>query len=106
MKYQVTVLAPAESDMRRIARWLADRSPDGARAWLTAYPSMLDALASRATSFALTEENGEFDFEIRQALFKTRKGKPYRAVFTIAGNEVRVLRVLGPGQAPLSDPDI
>jgi plasmid stabilization system protein ParE len=104
-KYRVTVLGTAESDMRRIAHWLAERSEAGARAWLAAYQSMLEALGSRAASFPLAEENGEFDLEIRQAIFKTRKGNPYRAVFTIYGDEVRVLRVLGPGQAPLSASD-
>jgi plasmid stabilization system protein ParE len=106
MTYRVIVLALAEADTRRIAHWLAARSPAGSRAWLAAYQAMLKSLYSNAASFALADENAEFEIEIRQALFKTRKGKPYRAVFTIAGDEARVLRVLGPGQAPLSPRDV
>ena len=106
MTYRVIVLAPAEADTRRIAHWLAARSPAGSRAWLAAYQSMLESLKSNAASFALADENAEFEIDVRQALFKTRKGNPYRAVFTILGEEVRVLRVLGPGQTPLSQRDV
>lgn len=44
--------------------------------------------------------------EVRQCLFKTRRGRTYRALYTIVEDEVRVLRVRGPGQAPLTDDEL
>jgi hypothetical protein len=51
---------------------------------------------------ALAPENEFVAREIRHIVFRTRHGRPYRALFTIVGNEVRILRVRGPGQAPLN----
>ena len=39
-------------------------------------------------------------------MFRARAGRTYRALFTIVGNEVRVLRVRGAGQAPMTPDDI
>ncbi len=45
---------------------------------------------------------------LKQAFFRTRRGRSYRAVFVIVGDivgdEVRILRVRGPGQE-LIEPD-
>ena len=38
------------------------------------------------------------DFEVRHMTFKTRRGRPYRLLFTLADREARVLHVRGPGQ--------
>lgn len=43
--------------------------------------------------------------EIRQLLFRTRKGRTYRALFDIQGKTVRVLRIRGPGQQLLAPED-
>ena len=51
-------------------------------------------------------EDEHFDIDVRQALFKTRRGRIYRMLFTIVGNEVRILRVRGPGQAPVVADDV
>jgi hypothetical protein len=39
--------------------------------------------------------------EVRQALFKTRRGRVYRALFFIESTDVFILRVRGAGQAPV-----
>jgi hypothetical protein len=52
---------------------------------------------------SIAPENAEFDFELRQALFKTRHGVPYRCVFTVVDDEVRILRVRGPGHELMKD---
>lgn len=106
MKFRVRVLRRAVQDVREIAKWIAERSRPGAESWLKAWERLLDRLAESADSFAIAEENDEFELEIRQGLFKTRRGRIYRAVFTIVDNEVRVLRVRGPGQAPLTPDDV
>lgn len=102
MKFNVKALRKAEADVRSIAKYLYDRSPQGAAAWLNAYREARARLASDANRCSQAEENDHFDFDVRQALFKTTRGRVYRMLFTIIGNEVRILRVRGPGQAPVS----
>jgi hypothetical protein len=46
-------------------------------------------------------EEGDCSIPLRQATFRTRHGRTYRAVFTIVGDQVRILRVRGPGRPPL-----
>jgi len=50
----------------------------------------------------LAVESDYVDFEVREVLFKTRRGLVYRALYTIRGDEVFVLHVRGPGQDFLS----
>ena len=98
MKLRIVVLRQADADIDSIITWLANRSPSGARSWYHALESALDWLESNAQSCGLAPENESFPEEIRQHLFKTRRGRPYRLLFTIAGPQVRILHVRGPGQ--------
>lgn len=106
MTYRVLVLRRAEADLRHIASWIQQRSPAGAQAWLDAFQKMVEKLARRPESFGAAEEDEEVKASLRQAFFRTRRGRLYRAVFTIVEDEVRILRVRGPGQAPITPPDI
>jgi len=63
-------------------------------------------LKQDAHSFGFAPENQDCDLEVRQALFKTRHGRVYRALFFIEGENVFILRVRGPGQAPVMPKDI
>jgi len=45
------------------------------------------------------------EYDVREVLFKTRKGNPYRILFTIQEAEVLILRVRGPGQDDLASTD-
>jgi plasmid stabilization system protein ParE len=106
MKYDVKALRKAEADIRSITTYLYERSPRGAAAWLDAYRQARTRLATSADRCGRAEENEHFDIDVRQALFKTRRGRIYRMLFTIVGNEVRILRVRGPGQAPFIADDL
>lgn len=106
MRFRVNVLRRAKQDQRRIVRWIAERSSSGAEAWVNAYERMLRRLAEHADTLALASENDDFDYALREVLFKTRRGLVYRAVFTIVGDEVRVLRIRGPGQDDLTREDV
>jgi len=46
------------------------------------------------------------DFEVRQIQFKVRSRRVYRALYFVEDNTVYVLRVRGPGQAPVDPDDI
>lgn len=100
--FQVHELGRAQDDVRSIAGWLAERSPQGAAAWLRAYDELTERLERQAPSFGPAHENDDCEFDVRQALFKTRRGRVYRALFFIEGQDVYILRVRGPGQAPLN----
>src|SRR5262249_6053442 len=106
MAYRVSVLARAERDVDTIAAWLFNRSPRGARRWLLAYESIKEKLDEDPLRYGLAPEDGRFDHQLRQIFFKTRRGRIYRAVFAVIGNEVRVLRVRGPHQPLLRRRDL
>jgi plasmid stabilization system protein ParE len=106
MKYNVVALRRADGDVRHIARWIADRSPQGAIAWLDTYEQLLRQLAEQASSCPAALEDADCHIPLKQVLFRTKRGRSYRAIFTIVSGEVRILRIRGPGQPPLSEDDL
>ena len=106
MKFAVHELPKVQADKRHIVEWLFQRSPLGAASWLDAYDKMVERLAMTADSFPVAQESDHLDLEVRQVLFKTRRGRMYRAIFHLVGNDVYVLRVRGPGQAPIRPDDL
>ncbi len=54
----------------------------------------------------LAPETEELQEELRHVMFRTRAGRTYRALFVVVGDEVRVLRVRGAGQPPVTSDDI
>ena len=57
MNFSVRELPKAISDVRSIAAWLHERSPQGSESWLDAYDSALERLKSNAASNRLAFEN-------------------------------------------------
>ncbi|MEX2309392.1 MAG: hypothetical protein WD738_17465 [Pirellulales bacterium] len=106
MTFIVRELPKARRDTHSIFRCLDERSPAGAIAWLAAYDSLLERFKHDAASFGLAAESQDCEFEVRQGLFNTRRGRVYRALFFIEGQEVYILRVRGPGQAPITPVDM
>jgi hypothetical protein len=101
MSYTVFELPKAKDDKHSIFRWLNERSPQGAVAWLDAYDELVNRIKDDAPRFGKSPESQDCDFEIRQGLFKTRRGRVYRVLFFVEGADAYVLRVRGPGQAPV-----
>jgi plasmid stabilization system protein ParE len=104
--YRVIVLARADRDVRSIFAWLWSHSPKGAERWLAAFESAKEKLTEDPARLALIPENVRSSHELRHVLFKTRRGRVYRAIFTIDGEEVRVLRVRRPAQRPIRGRDL
>ena len=104
MTRRVITLRRAEADIRSIVHWLSKHSRAGARSWLDAYDRLVRRLSRSADACGGAAESFDTEFPIKQAFFRTPRGRTYRAIFLIAGDEVRILRVRGPGQAPV-DPD-
>ena len=102
MSLRLRILPRAEADAQHIFDFIRERSHQGARAWWVAFEDAARRAVSDATRFALAPEDVSTDFELRQVLFKTRRGRTYRFIFTVIDEELRILRVRGPGQPPLA----
>jgi plasmid stabilization system protein ParE len=98
MSYQVSLLWRAERDLDKIVAWIGTRSTQGAAAWLRRWDRVVEELRKGADKCRLAPESADHDIEIRQVIFKTRQGLPYRALFTIRDKQVYVMHVRGPGQ--------
>ena len=98
MKFSLSITQQAKQDAQVIYDWIAERARGGADRWYEAFHNALDRLESDAHRHALAPESKFFTNEIRQLLFKTRKGLPYRILYSIADQMVVVLHVRGPGQ--------
>ncbi len=106
MTFDIRELPLAQADKRAIVEWIADRSRVGAKAWLEAYDQLIDRLETGADSFGWADENDRLDQDVRQGFFRTRRGRTYRVVFLIEDHTTYVLRIRGPGQAPLKTDDL
>jgi plasmid stabilization system protein ParE len=94
----------AQRDVDRILAWLTERSPTGAASWLRTWDETFAILESSADSYGLAPESEGHPFEIHQILFRTRKGREYRALYTIQGSDVFIMHIRAPGQ-DLVSPD-
>ncbi len=103
MNYTVLLLPQAERDVVEILAWLHERSPRGAAAWSGRWMEIIGLLEESAGSCMLAPEDESHEAAIQQIIFKTRRGRPYRALLTIRNLNVYVLHVRGPGQ-DLVDP--
>ncbi len=106
MKYKLVIVEPAEFDVDEIYRYILARSTQGAASWYRAFVACTERIVRQPLVCSIALEDAEFSFELRQAMFKTKYGDPYRCLFTVVGDEVRLLRVRGRGQPPVRAPDI
>lgn len=104
MAYRAIVLPRARRDVDSILQWILDRSIDGALRWVEQLERTIESLEFNPESCGIAAEDGIVPYELRERFFKTRRGRKYRLIFTIVGDEVRVLRVRGSGQR-LLEPD-
>jgi plasmid stabilization system protein ParE len=104
--YHVKVVRRAREDIQHILDWLTPRSSEGAQRWLAALDQAKSTLVTSPVVFGLAAEGIALDREVRERFFKTRRGRVYRLMFIVVGDEVRILRVRGPGQPPVSSGDI
>lgn len=106
MNFRIRILRRARRAYNQILAYIAERSPSGATAWGNAFDAALERLEESADTFAVAWESEGTGLVVREVLFNTRRGLTYRILFTIAGVEVLVLHVRGPGQAPLTPDEL
>ena len=94
MKYRVMIHPDALEDIRRNARWWAEHhSEEQALAWYDNALASLYRLEHLPESHAVSRENDDFPYEIRDLLFGLGSRPSYRAIFIIQDNTVHVLTV-------------
>ena len=92
MTYRVVVQLLALGDLEESYCWAARHAPDTAGRWLNHFYAELQTLAHDPHRCSLAPENHKLSREIRQLLFGKRPNV-FRAIFTIEGDTVRVLRI-------------
>ena len=107
MSFWLNVTAKARDDITRNASWWAEHhSLDQALRWYDAIYEQLDTLLQFPERHAVAQENDEFDYEIREKPVGLGPRPTYRAIFTIAGSEIRVLAVHRASQDALRPEDL
>ena len=106
MSFSLRILPRAERDAQFIFGYISERSANGARRWWEAFQHAVERVSENPDRFGYAPENHLSDFELRQFLFKTRLGRNYRGIFAVVGDEIRILRVRGPGQASLESDEL
>ena len=92
MTYSVIVTQKAKDDLRHYYAVAAEHAPETAVRWLHRFEDALQTLSTNPTRCPLAPENDLVDQTIYQRFFGKRSGR-YRALFTIAGNDVLVLHI-------------
>ncbi len=98
MKYSLNLTSRAKRDVQIILRYIAARSKTGAEAWYRRLSKVFDELRQSPESFGFAPEDADHAETIRQAVFKTRHGLPYRALFVMRNDLIFVIHVRGSGQ--------
>ena len=94
MTFRVRVTSLAKQDIQRNADWWATtHSPKQAEHWFHTVHEQLQQLDRLPESHPLSAESGEFGIELRDRLVGLGSRKTYRAIITIKGDIVFVLRL-------------
>ncbi|QDU38621.1 Plasmid stabilization system protein [Maioricimonas rarisocia] len=100
------ILPRAERDLELIFEYIRERSASGAEHWWEAFCDAAESADRNPHQYPRAPESNSAKLPLRQFLFRTRRGRTYRAIYTIVDEEVYILRVRGPGQPPLAEDEI
>ena len=106
MTYRVTILRRAWHDVLATETDIAARSEQGAESWVKSFDKALASLKKDPLREPIAPDSEGRPEETRNIMFRTRKGRTYRAIILVESDEVRVLHVRGPGQDTLGADDI
>jgi plasmid stabilization system protein ParE len=106
MSFSLRILPRAEKDAQHIFDYIADRSPEGALRWWDALQQAARKITENPERYGYALENSFSHFDLHQFLFKTLRGRTYRGIFVVVDGQIRVLRIRGPGQAPLDESEM
>lgn len=92
MNFRVVLTETAKSNLSHYYLRAAEFAPLTAGKWLDRFQQALATLSEHPERCTLAPENDAVQVEVRQLRFGKRAGA-YRALFTIEGDEVRVLHI-------------
>jgi plasmid stabilization system protein ParE len=94
MRFRIHVVRAAKRDIREIVEWWSEhRSAEQALRWYTAIVPAIETLADCADRCPASPETDLVATGLRQLHFGLGRKATHRIVFTIVGQEVRVLRI-------------
>jgi len=103
MTYTVVTLPEAEVDFHKLYQYISERSVQGAHAWANAFSDAFRKLEHNPLSYSLAPESADVDDDVYQIIFKTRRGNPYRLLFSVRNERVFIWAVRGFHQDYASD---
>lgn len=106
MALRLAIEPTAEADAQIIFDYIKERSSEGAARWYIAFQTAASRTLEMPESYPLAPENAAVEAEVRNFLFKTRRGHTYRGLFIIRDGVLRVVRVRGPGQPRVRKNDL
>lgn len=107
MSFWLNITMTARDDITRNAAWWAEHhSLAEALRWYDRIYEQLDTVLQFPESYALSAENDDFPYELREKLVGLGRRPMYRAVFAIVGTEVRVLAVRRASQDTFTPDDL
>ena len=106
MSYRIEFSERARKDIIRLLESLAEWSPDAADRLEARFEESLSRLEQFPLACGLAYENPRFDEEVRHLLFGISKGRKYRALFAVRGDEVVILAIGAPGEKPVNPEEI
>lgn len=92
MRYRITVTANAKTNLRDYYLRAAQLAPVTADRWLARFEAAIQSLAEHPERCEIAAENDAVEPTIRQLLFG-RSGSVFRVLFTVIGDEVRILHI-------------
>lgn len=95
---EVRLTSQARADVDQILAYLLERSAQGAASWANRWEETVHDLAHSGHRRPLAPEDAYHSELIRHVVFRTRRGRSYRALFTVRGEILYILHVRGPGQ--------
>jgi plasmid stabilization system protein ParE len=107
MSLRVQVARAAKRDIRQIVAWWSEhRSTEQALRWFARIGPAIDTLGELADRCPISPESDLLPTGLRQLHFGLGRKATHRIVFTIVGEEVRVLRIRHAAQQSLTLEDL
>lgn len=106
MTFRVDISDLAALDIDSIFAFTQKNSQTGANALRSAFRGLLERLERNPSGFPLAFESDQFDFTVREAYFKTRSGSQFRAIISVDGTTVHLLRVVRSSRRPFIEGEL
>lgn len=100
--FRVIVTPQAEQDLRDAYRFIRDRAPLAAKAWLKGIRNKIKTLARYPERAPMAWESASFHEPIRELFYGSGNRGTYRILFIIEGRTVFVLHVRHGSMRPLT----